>query len=82
MEKKYAELEKKPPQKEMTIRLLIAALIAMAIIQIATVAVIIYLGARVGDLSSDVDDVESAQSLSQQSSQNNNNGDSQVREAS
>ena len=43
-----------------TTKLIIASLIALAVIQVAVVIVLIYLGTRVGDLSSDVDDVQSS----------------------
>ena len=58
----------------------------MAVVQVATVAVIIFLGTRVEDLSSDVDDVKSAQSSTQslmtnkKVDNNNKNDDPQVRD--
>ena len=51
-------------------KILVVGLITLAVIQVAILVVLIYLGARVGDLSSDVDNVEdnlrSEQSHSQQ----------------
>ena len=67
-------------------KILIVILIIMAVVQVATVAVIIFLGTRVEDLSSDVDDVKSAQSSTQslmtnkKVDNNNKNDDPQVRE--
>ena len=45
-----------------TTRLIIAGLIALAVVQVAVVIVLIYVGTHVGDLSSDVDDIKSEQS--------------------
>jgi len=89
MEKKFdiEPLEKKQSQRETNImKILIVALIIMAVVQVATVAVIIFLGTRVEDLSSDVDDVKSAQSSTQslmtnkKVDNNNKNDDPKVRD--
>ena len=42
-------------------KLIVTGLITLAVIQVAVVIVLIYLGTRVGDLSSDVDDIKSEQ---------------------
>ena len=44
-----------------TTKIWIAVLITLVLIQLAVIAVLIYLGTRIGDLSSDVDDLESEQ---------------------
>ena len=41
-----------------TTKLMVAGLLTLAVIQVAVVIVLIYLGARVGDLSTDVDEVK------------------------
>ena len=62
MDKKYDELENKSRGESAgnyTTKFIVAGLITLAIVQVAVVIVLIYLGTRVGDLSSDVDDVTS-----------------------
>lgn len=52
---------KKPPAVgNCTTKLMIAGLLTLAVIQVGVVIVLIYLGTRVEDLSTDVDDIKSA----------------------
>lgn len=65
------EVERKTHAKPgNTMKILVVGLMTLAVIQIATVVVLIYLGALIGDLSSDVDNIEanliSEESRSQQ----------------
>ena len=64
MEEKYDKMEKKSGGETTgnSTKILIVGLITLVLIQIAVVIVLIYLGTRVGDLSTDVDDVQTEQS--------------------
>ena len=49
-----------------TTKVWIAVLITLVLIQLAVIAVLIYLATRIGDLSSDVDNLESASESEQE----------------